>query len=90
MSLKLYDDQAISNIASAIRAKGVSGSFTVGQMANAVLSIPSGSQTYYVVGYSSGTVLHTDSSINSASLWALDAGYAIRWIEGTVVAVYTP
>lgn len=42
MSLKLYEENDVQNIANAIREKGVEGSFKVSEMDDAVRSIPSG------------------------------------------------
>ena len=43
MANKLYDETAISNIASAIRTKnGTQNTYTVAQMADAIIAIPSG------------------------------------------------
>ena len=39
---KLYSETSISNIADAIRAKGGTGTFTVGEMARAISDLPSG------------------------------------------------
>ena len=39
---KLYSESSISNIADAIRAKGGTGTFTVGEMAQAIEDLPSG------------------------------------------------
>jgi len=39
---KLYSETSISNIADAIRAKGGTGTFTVGEMAQAIEDLPSG------------------------------------------------
>ena len=42
MARKLYEEASISDIADAIRAKGGSGTFTVGDMAQAIEDLPSG------------------------------------------------
>lgn len=42
MVLKLYNETDINNIAKAINNKGISGKFTVGEMADAVMEIESG------------------------------------------------
>ena len=71
MANKLYDETAISNIASAIRTKnGTQNTYTVSQMADAIIAIPSGggitptgtinissNGTYDVTNYASASVL---------------------------------
>lgn len=42
MAKKLYEEASVSNIANAIRAKGGSGTFTIGEMAQAIEDLPSG------------------------------------------------
>lgn len=46
MANKLYNETSVENIADAIRAKnGLSDTYTIGEMAQAILDIPSGSST---------------------------------------------
>lgn len=42
MAKKLYEESSVSGIAAAIRAKGGSGTYTVGEMAQAISDLPSG------------------------------------------------
>ena len=42
MAKKLYEESSVSSIAAAIRAKGGSGTYTVGEMAQAISDLPSG------------------------------------------------
>lgn len=61
MGLKLYEEGSIQNIANAIRAKGVSGSFTVGEMASAVSRISSGSSPSGTLSISSNGLYNVSS-----------------------------
>ena len=52
---KLYSESSISDIADAIRAKGGTGTFTVGEMAQAIEDLPSGGGEWTTAGIASGT-----------------------------------
>lgn len=75
---KLYSESSISNIADAIRAKGGTGTFTVGEMAQAIEDLPSGGGTDYLAqrlqntltDYSSDEVTNVMASsfLNATSL----------------------
>lgn len=62
---KLYSETSISNIADAIRAKGGTGTFTVGEMAQAIEDLPSGGGTDYLAQRLMNTM--TDYSSNEAT-----------------------
>ena len=62
---KLYSETSISNIADAIRAKGGTGTFTVGEMAQAIEDLPSGGGTDYLAQRLMNTM--TDYSSNEVT-----------------------
>ncbi len=53
---KLYSETSISNIADAIRAKGGTGTFTVGEMAQAIEDLPSGGDDTLARSIVDGTI----------------------------------
>lgn len=87
MGLKLYEESSIQNIANAIRAKGVSGSFTVGEMASAVSRISSGSSP-------SGTIVINDNGFTNVSNYAeafvnVGIGYLRFVVDANGSSLYT-
>ena len=50
MAKKLYEESSVSGIAAAIRAKGGSGTYTVGEMAQAISDLPSGGSGWTSTG----------------------------------------
>ena len=72
---KLYSETSISNIADAIRAKGGTGTFTVGEMAQAIEDLPSGGGEWTTDGIGTNTEPSGAIQFNGTSIGAYAFAY---------------
>lgn len=83
MSNKLYSETAIQNIASSIRGKnGTQNSYTVSQMAQAILDIPTGGQSYNNGKNNFWVYISEANTFVTATVET--SGDTIDWGDGTV------
>ena len=83
MSNKLYSETAIQNIASSIRGKnGTQNTYTVSQMAQAILDIPTGGQSYN--NGKNNFWVYIDTANTEVAGYIETEGDIIDWGDGTV------
>jgi hypothetical protein len=89
MALKLYDEADIQNIADEIRAKGVSGTFKVSDMADAIFQISCGSANNNIHDSSkdiANEYIEPDGTIKSYTGWSRSDYLEIQSGANTVIS----